>query len=191
MTEPLYDVAISFLRRDEPLALELESKLSANLKVFVYSKKQDQSAGTDGMESFREVFRSESRLNVVLFRTGWGETRFTRVELAAIKDRCFAEGWDGLFVMLESGQQPPPWLPEMNIRLDYSLYGLDQLIGAIKTRVQKLGGLLHKEDAVTRARRAEAESAARDHRGLVMSQYGTAAAQQSETRLYGCYRITL
>jgi len=64
----------------------LQSKLRANLEVFVYSKKQDQLAGTDGMESFREVFREQSRLNVVLFRAGWGETRFTRVELAAIKD---------------------------------------------------------------------------------------------------------
>jgi hypothetical protein len=83
MNEPVYDVGISVLHRDEPLALELESQLSPNLKVFVYSKKQEQIAGTDGMESFREVVRSQSRLNVVLFRTGWGETKFTRIELTA------------------------------------------------------------------------------------------------------------
>src|SRR6266850_1642881 len=165
MTDRPYDVAISFLHRDEPLALELQSKLSANLKVFVYSKKQDQLAGTDGMESFREVFREQSRLNVVLYRAGWGETRFTRVELTAIKDRCFNDNWENLlFVTLDQNGKPPGWVPEMNIRLDYSQYGLDQLIGAIKVRVQKLGGTLRKEDALRPAKRAEADSTARPER---------------------------
>jgi hypothetical protein len=67
MSTPNYDVAISFLHRDEQLALELQSKLSANLSAFVYSKQQEQLAGTDGMESFRLAFRSQSRLSVVLY----------------------------------------------------------------------------------------------------------------------------
>ena len=33
-----------------------------------------------------------------------------------------------------------------DIRRDYSQYGFDQLIGAIKTRVEKLGGTLRKEE---------------------------------------------
>jgi hypothetical protein len=184
MTDRIYDVAISFLHRDEPLALELEAKLSANLKVFVYSKQQDQLAGGDGMESFREVFRDQSRLNVVLFRSGWGETRFTRVELAAIKDRCFNEGWDSLlFVMLDSNDKPPAWVPEENIRLDFSLYGFDQLIGAIKVRLEKLGGKLRKEDALTRAKRAEADIAARTQRDLILAQQGASSAQQERDAL--------
>jgi len=184
MTDRAYDVAISFLHRDEPLALELESKLSANLKVFVYSKKQDQLAGTDGMESFRDVFRGQSRLNVVLFRSGWGETRFTRVELAAIKDRCFNEGWDSLlFVMLDSKENPPAWVPEENIRLDFSLYGFDQLVGAIKIRVERLGARLSKEDALTRAKRVEADSVARADREIILAQQGASAAQQERDTL--------
>jgi hypothetical protein len=187
MADKPYDVAISFLHRDEPLALELESKLSANLKVFVYSKQQEQLAGTDGMESFREVFREQSRLNVVLYRAGWGETRFTRVELTAVKDRCFNEGWDSLlFVMLEPNK-PPAWVPEENIRLDFSLYGLDQLLGAIKTRVQKLGGTLRKEDVITRAKRAETDMAARAQRELMLTQQGATAAQQERETLLSDY----
>jgi hypothetical protein len=186
MADKPYDVAISFLHRDEPLALDLQSKLSTNLKVFVYSKEQDQLAGSDGMESFRQIFREQSRLNVVLYRSGWGETRFTRIELAAIKDRCFNEGWENLLVvMLDTTDKPPVWLPEMNIRLDYSQYGLDQLIGAIKVRAEKRGSILRTEDALTPAKRAQTESAARASRELILTQQGSSAVQQERGTLVG------
>jgi hypothetical protein len=70
----LYDVAISFLSGDEPLARSLYDALSENLKVFVYSQKQEQIAGRDGLEVFREAFFSQSRMQVVLYRKGWGQT---------------------------------------------------------------------------------------------------------------------
>jgi hypothetical protein len=47
----LYDVAISFLSGDEPLA-RLHDQQSENLSVLVYSKRQEELAGTDGFESF-------------------------------------------------------------------------------------------------------------------------------------------
>ncbi len=71
----------------------------------------------------------------------------------------------------------------MNIRLDYSQYGLEQLIGAIKTRAEKLGSTLHAEDALTRAKRAETESAARIQRQQLLEQNGVAAALQERDRL--------
>jgi hypothetical protein len=49
MEDLRYDVAISFLSQDEPLAQSLYEELSKNLLVFVYSKKQEQLAGTDGL----------------------------------------------------------------------------------------------------------------------------------------------
>jgi hypothetical protein len=122
------DVAISFLHKDEPLALQIHSKLSESLDVFVYPKKQEQLAGTDGLESFRQVFRADSRMVVVLYRDGWGQTPWTRVEEAAIKDRFLEQGWEWLlFVMLDDFSTPPVWLPKAEIRLNYSQYGLDQL----------------------------------------------------------------
>ena len=69
-----YAVAISFLSQDEPLALELYGRLSQQLAVFVYSKKQEDLAGTNGIDSFRVAFGSQARLIVVLYRDGWGET---------------------------------------------------------------------------------------------------------------------
>jgi hypothetical protein len=86
-----FDVAISFLLKDEPLALQLHSRLSEIFDVFVYSKNQEELAGTDGLESFRQIFRHNSSLVVVLYRDEWGKTRWTRVEEAAIKDRAFNE----------------------------------------------------------------------------------------------------
>jgi hypothetical protein len=179
MTTDTFDVAISFLHRDEPLALQLQSKLIANLSVFVYSKEQENLAGTDGMESFRLAFRSQSRLSVVLYRKGWGETPWTRVEATAIQEKCLENGWDSLlFVMLETGDTPPIWLPEMNIRLDFSMYGEVELIGAIKTRAEKIGSKLRTEDSLTRAKRTEAATTARIQRDLILVQNGVAAAQQ-------------
>jgi hypothetical protein len=41
-----YDVAISFLSRDEGLAKELRDRLSASLRVFLYTHRQPELAGT-------------------------------------------------------------------------------------------------------------------------------------------------
>src|SRR3977135_1846030 len=98
----LYDVAVSFLSADEALAVKLDQDLSETLSVFVYSKRQEELAGTDGLESFRQTFLSQSRLIVVLYRDGWGKTRWTSVEELAIKERVFNGHWKSLlFVMLD------------------------------------------------------------------------------------------
>src|SRR5438105_10121982 len=68
-----YDVAISFLSRDESLAREIAEQL-APLRVFVYSKAQGEVAGREGIATFRTVFRELARVALVLFRTGWGLT---------------------------------------------------------------------------------------------------------------------
>src|SRR5208337_180417 len=106
------------LQQDEPIALDLYERLSPNFDVFVYSKKQEDLAGTDGTESFRKAFRQDSRLVVVLYRDGWGETPWTRIEEGAICDRFLKEGWSWLlFIMTDSRSTHPPWLPETRIRL--------------------------------------------------------------------------
>ena len=181
-----YDVAISFLSGDEPLALELHERLSPQLDVFVYSKKQEAIAGTDGLETFRQVFRSNSRLVVVLYRDGWGATPWTRVEETAIKDRALQEGWDWLlFVMLDATSTPPKWLPESNVRLSLPAYGLDQVVGAIKVRAQGVGSVFRREDAVERAKRLEQRTAARAAREqLLHSDAGVKAAQEAVHALY-------
>lgn len=146
-SETKYDMAISFLHRDETLALAIDARLSEQFSVFVYSKRQEELAGTNGLESFRE------------------RTPFTRVEQQAITDRFLEDGWDFLlFVMLNDSDQPPKWLPKSEIRLSFQQYGLDQLLGAIKVRAQKLGSRVRSETTVDRAKRFEAESRARADR---------------------------
>jgi len=79
---PRYDVAISFLYQDLNLAKALYDQISKGLAVFFFPRNQEELAGTDGLESMREPFRSESRLNLVLYRPRWGKTPWTAVELS-------------------------------------------------------------------------------------------------------------
>lgn len=65
---PKYDIAISFLSKDEPTAAAIYQKLSEGLEVFFFPRKQEELAGTDGLESMRKPFFDESRVMVVLYR---------------------------------------------------------------------------------------------------------------------------
>ena len=181
-----YNIAISFLQQDELVALDLNERLTPNFDVFVYSKKQEELAGTDGTESFRKAFREDSRIVVVLYRDGWGKTPWTRVEEVAIRDRFLKEGWDWLlFIMVDSKSTPPPWLPETRIRLSLPDYGIEQAIGAIKARAQELGGQFHKEDAVQRARRLERQMGARAERKRMLgSTEGVDAARSKASEIH-------
>jgi hypothetical protein len=177
-SDKTYDLGISFLHRDEPFALELESKLSETLNVFVYSKRQEELAGTDGLESFRKAFLSDSKLVIVLYRDRWGQTPWTRVEETAIKDRFLQEGWDWLlFVVLDDGSTPPVWLPRTHIRLNYAQYG-EALIGAIKLRAQELGVQVKTESVLERAKRLERDSQARMERTRLLQAEGSKAVTQ-------------
>lgn len=180
------DIAISFLQKDEPIALDLYERLSPNFNVFVYSKKQEYLAGTDGTETFRKAFREDSRLVVVLYRDGWGETPWTRIEEGAITDRFLKDGWNWLlFIMCDSKSTPPPWLPETRIRLSLPDYGIEQAIGAIKARAQELGSRFHKEDAIERAKRLERQVAARaERKRLLGSTEGVEAAQKEAREIH-------
>src|ERR1700730_1235352 len=94
-----YDVAISFVAQDEPLSLSVRDSLQPPLAVFVYSKAQEQLAGRDGIEAFRIVFREQAQLVVILYRQGWGETPWTRVESLAIEEFAHENGWERVMVV--------------------------------------------------------------------------------------------
>ena len=91
-----YDVAISFLGRDHGTAVALRELLAPSLRVFEFSSRQEEIAGTDGLATVRQVFGAAARLVVVLHRGGWGESPWTRVEQIAIQDRFLREG-PGIF----------------------------------------------------------------------------------------------
>ena len=158
------DVAISFLARDQEIARAVAEQLEASgLSVFFYPRKQEELAGTNGMELMRAPFLT-ARVNVALFRHPWGETPWTRVEDAAIRDRCLNGGWPALmFVTLDKTSKRPKWLPDSHIRFAWEDYGIEQLIGAIKLRVQEQGGAIVPLNAKDEAKRVlrEAEFLAR------------------------------
>jgi hypothetical protein len=72
-----YDVAISFLAKDESIAAAIEAAL-VGLKVFFFPHQQEELIGTNGLESMRDPFL-KARVLVVLYRTPWGETPWTGV----------------------------------------------------------------------------------------------------------------
>jgi hypothetical protein len=156
---PKYDVAISFLAKDEATARALADKLEASgFNVFFFPRNQEELAGTNGMETMREPFFN-SRVNVVLFQRPWGETPWTRVEQTAITERCLKTGWDSLmFVELDETSARPKWLPNTHIRFALKAYGLEQLAGAVKARVQEQGGVVKELDAMTEAKRVKREA---------------------------------
>jgi hypothetical protein len=188
--EPNYDVAISFLARDEATAKALADQLEAGgLKVFFFPRRQKDLAGTNGMETMRAPFL-EARVVVILFKEPWGKTPWTGVEQTAITERCLAGGWPSLmFVQLDKTSAIPRWLPTTHIRFSFPDYGLDQLVGAIKARVQEHGGRVTPPDAMSEARRVQRERQyLADREGLMSDQrwIGTVvhpSVQQTMTEL--------
>jgi hypothetical protein len=154
MTETNYDIAISFLHEDQALAQQLTDRLSEYFKVFMYARAQDELAGTDGLERFTSVFRDQSSLVVILYREKWGKTPWTRVEETAIKERGLNKGWNSIFIVaLEAKPNLPTWFPGFQIYADLNQFGIEQIIGAIRTRATELGATPRE---ITVAERAEA-----------------------------------
>ena len=63
------------------------------MSTFIYTKNQEEIAGKDGENTFNKVFGEEARVVVVLYRKGWGNTSWKRIEETAIKNnRALIEG---------------------------------------------------------------------------------------------------
>ncbi len=154
---PKYDVAISFLARDEQTARAFADKLGEGLNVFFFPRSQEQLASTNGLVSMREPFLG-ARVVVVLYREPWGQTDWTRVEETAVTDRCLKRGWLSLvFVQLDDTSTLPQWLPDTHIRFKLKAYGIEEAVGAIKLRVQEQGGTIEPPNALARAARVRRE----------------------------------
>jgi hypothetical protein len=165
--QPKYDVAISFLYQDLSLAQALHDKLCRGFEVFFFPGSQEVLAGTDGLESMRQPFRHESRVNVVLFRPEWGKTRWTAVEELAIKESCLDNAYRNLFVyVIEGANALPKWLPDSHVYFNSAHYSLDDAVGAIKARVLERGG---EFKALTPLRKAELNRAEEKYRNAKSS----------------------
>jgi hypothetical protein len=177
-TEFNYDVAFSFLQKDEGLAMQLNDLLQDRVKTFIYSEQQKALAGTDGEEVFNRVFREESRLVVVLYRAGWGETKWTRVEQTAIRARGFDHGYGfAKFIPLDEPENVPPWLPPTQIYIGLKRFGIEGAAAVIEERIRDLGGNVHQETVEEHAQRIGRQIAFDKRRAHFQREEGVHAAQ--------------
>lgn len=140
MADYKYDVAFSFLQRDEELAYKISEELSTRLKTFVYSEKQIELAGQDGEITFNQIFGIEARVVVVLFRSEWGNTKWTRIEQTAIRNRGFQDGYDFVFfIIIEPESIVPEWIPKSQLWYNYSRFGVDGITASIENKLQTMG----------------------------------------------------
>jgi hypothetical protein len=86
-----YNVAFSFLAQDEQLASQLNDHLQDRAKTFLYSKRQERLAGTDGEETFNSVFGEHARVVVVLYREGCQIVCITAAKVTAAEVLAIAQ----------------------------------------------------------------------------------------------------
>lgn len=141
-----YEVAFSFLKKDEGLANQINDLIQDKLNTFLYSKRQEDIAGIDDEKTFMDVFGKQSRSVVVLFRNKWGTTPWTRIEETAIRNRAFEEGYNfSLFIPLDNPPTTPRYLPKAQIWTGLAQRGIKGASTVIEELVQSLGGESREE----------------------------------------------
>lgn len=182
-TEYRYEVGFSFLKQDETIAYDLNDQIQDRLSTFIYSKKQEELDGTDGEREFNKVFYIECRVVVVLYRDGWGETPWTRIEETAIKNRAFDKGWDFLlFVNLDSNSSLPTWIPKTYIWLDYQRFKTEGAIAVIDQKVKETGGTSRQETIAEAAERLKRSRKAEKERALFLKSQEAVTEANRELR---------
>lgn len=136
-----YEVAFSFHSMDQSKATRLDNLIKDRFSTFNYKQRQKDLIGTDGVESFKSVFKYESRIVVVLYRKEWGETKWTRIESDAIKTRGLEHGFDFvIFITVEDKVDLPPWIEPTYIWANLKRYGLKAAADAIERKIVEKGG---------------------------------------------------
>lgn len=181
-----YDVAFSFLAEDEDLAISINDLVQDRLSTFIYSMKQKELAGTDGEKTFNCVFGSEARIVFVLYRKGWGETSWTRIEETAIRNRAFEEGYDFVvFAPLDKTSSVPKWLPRTQIWVGLNRWGIEGAASVIEARVQEAGGEPKEETAEDRVARISKDiDAEKEKKAFLSSLAGAKTAKEEISNLF-------
>lgn len=128
---PEYDIAYSMLAMDEPYARRLITELKKRVRgeQFIFSRKtEDAAEDSDLLRTFGRIFSADSRLVVLLYRPGWGDTPFTFVEQEAIR----ARGVRSIFVVAMQPPHVPAWYPESEFWADADVYSVPQISAMIE-----------------------------------------------------------
>lgn len=180
-----YDVAFSFINQDEQLATQINDLIQDRISTFLYSERQCEIAGTDGETKLNQVFGSDARIVVVLYRNGWGETRWTRIEQTAIRNRAMEKGYDfTVFIPLDKPPAVPKWLPKNRIWVGLDRWGVSGAASVIEARVQEAGGSPRSETVEDLAARLKREIAfSKERTRFLHSEDGVRAAQEERRKL--------
>jgi hypothetical protein len=180
-----YDVAFSFRVADLPLAQRLADAISP-LRSFVYAREQGKIVMRDGMEVFGEAFAIDSRLNVILYRAGYGEQGWTNFEREIIKARCLGnEGWSS-FALIRTDTSPVPnWIPPTYIYGDAAMMDVEALGAVVKLRAKLAGASVQSESTVSRmARLAEQKKFDAETERLATGAEAFAAVEENRQTLH-------
>jgi hypothetical protein len=133
---PAYDVAFSLLSQDIRVAQEIQSYLPVDIASFIYTEKQQELIlARDGLNAVPAVFR-DAKICVILFREGWGESRWTRLEQQTVGDRFMDEGSGFLVLVRLDNTGVPPWLPRTDLWVNYVVDGPERVAGYIAERLK-------------------------------------------------------
>jgi hypothetical protein len=158
-TEYKYDVAFSFTAQQERIATQLYNLLKDRLNCFIYSEAQKDLAGKDGEKTFNEVFGENARIVVILYDGSWGNTKWTKIEETAIRNRGFEEGYDFvILVPLESDFHPPKWLPKNKLWVGFHRWGIDSAASVIEARAQEHGSIVKELSVADQVRIQEEQT---------------------------------
>ena len=182
MADFKYDVAFSFVVEDEEIATSLNDRIQDRVKTFLYSRRQEELAGKDGVDEFTKVFAEEARTVVILYRKKWGTTPWSGIEETAIKNRTLEDpqGHDFYLVIpTEKGSNVPKWVPKVQIWYDLERFGIEGAAAIIEKRVRDGGGAPHEETPAQRAARFERAREAESRRYVFLrGEAGVLAAKQ-------------
>lgn len=118
-----------------------------------------------------------------MYRDGWGETPWTKIEETAIKNRAFDNGWDFLFfINLDANSTVPSWIPKTNIWLDYQRFKTEGAIAVIEHKVKEQGGTSSQETIVEAAERLKRTRKAEKEKELFLKSQEAVTEANKELR---------
>jgi hypothetical protein len=182
-----YEVAFSFLSRDETLAQRLNDLLQDRVSTFIYPERQLELAGKDGELELKQAFGCDARIVVILYRKEWGTTPWTRIEQDAIRDRAYNQGYEFcILIPLEEPPTKPQWFPPHRFWVGLQRWGVDTAAAVIEARVQEAGGTTREESLADRKARLEREVLAVEKRKVFLESEGAVkqAVEESQKVLH-------
>lgn len=181
-----YDVAFSFLKKDEEFACRINDLLRDRVETFFPPREEQVIAGADDREIYNEVLASQAWIVVLLYREGWGKTPETRMEESVLRNRAHEESYDFILAIpLETPSSIPKWLPKRQIWVGLDRWGIEGAASVIEARVQQAGGTLFKETPLECAGRVEREIALEEaRRKFFYSEQGVISAETELLRVF-------